>query len=159
MEFYDEYVRKSIRKDVDYLAPRLRPGDRREIHAATGKRGQEYTSLLTGFESSDICCTFITPDKEPAGIFGVCAPTNRWGRVWMFGTRSVERWPILFLKRTRVWVDLLNIMYPLLYNVVDTRNTAHIKWLKWCGFGFINTTTHNDVDFKFFMRGGNTPNV
>lgn len=153
------YVRQTVRGDINYLAPRLRPADRQEIEAVTGKKDQEEASLLKGYETSDVCSTFLTPEGNPAGMFGVVAPSGHWGRIWLLATPDIERWPKLFIRYSRPILGLLNIKYPILYNVVDTRNTVHIRWLKWSGFRFMHRIQHNATEFQFFMKGGTNPLV
>ena len=151
MAWVDEYVRTATKKDVIYLAKHLRQDDVNEA-AAWGK--DPFAALVSGLENSTPCLTFIDPEGNPAGMFGV-VPQGRWGAVWMLGTDAIERWPIKFLKRSKPWVERLNVIFPLLYNVVDERNTVHIAWLSWCGFEFAQQRmAYRGTSFKYFARGG-----
>ena len=151
MSQFDEYVRTATKKDVVYLAKHLRQDDVNEA-AAWGK--DPFAALVSGFDNSTPCLTFTDPEGNPAGMFGV-VPQGRWGAVWMLGTNAIERWPITFLKRSKPWVERLNVIFPLLYNVVDERNTVHIAWLSWCGFEFAQQRmAYRGTSFKYFARGG-----
>jgi hypothetical protein len=35
-------------------------------------------------------------------------------------------------------VQTLQQNYDVLFNLVDERNTLHIRWIQWCGFTFVN---------------------
>ena len=43
-------------------------------------------------------------------------------------------------------VEIFQKRYRVLYNFIDARNTLHIKWLKWCGFTFIQK--HYDYGYE-----------
>lgn len=156
---FDKYVRTACLEDAYYIASNLRNADRQEIEACYGERGKELYALQRGIEESEICLTISEPQGTPAALLGVVCPSNNWGRVWLLGTNGIEAWSLRFLRHTKEWLERLNFIYPVLYNAVDTRNTLHVKWLKWCGFQFMNTYQKNNTTFQFFMRGGIPSNV
>lgn len=150
----EKYVRRATEADAVYLAPRLREADVEEIAAAGGGK-TPLVALLEGVQASVPCFTMVNPEGNPCGMFGVVPAGAYWGRVWMLAGSDVERWPVTFLKRCRQWVRMMNILYPLLFNVVYTKNTLHVKWLKWCGFGFMRKVVIDEKEFQYFLRGGN----
>lgn len=132
------YVRASQGEDAYYLAPRLREADKNEIAAASGL--DPLAALLVGLITSQPCRTICAADSEPIGIFGVVPDKEdkNVGSVWMMATDRIEepRNATPFLRQCRDWVEVMNGMYPTLWNAVDARNELHLKWLKWCGFEF-----------------------
>ncbi len=44
-------------------------------------------------------------------------------------------------------IDLMHRDYRLIHNVVDSRNTLHLNWLRWCGFKRLETRAINGVEF------------
>lgn len=148
-----QLVRPSIKKDIHYIAKRLRKEDKRELKAAGT---QSIVRLLKeGLHTSRPCLTLLTPDDIPCGLLGVVPVTFFYGRIWMLCTDKLPEYPIHVLKHSREWVNNLNLIYPIIGNAVDLRNEVHIKWLKWCGFTFLNKyQTCNNTVFQYFMKGG-----
>ena len=62
-------IRKTIETDIDFLAPRLRYEDKREILDSVGLN--PYQALRQGFVLSEICLTIVDTKDVPVGIFGV----------------------------------------------------------------------------------------
>ena len=58
--------------------------------------------------------------------------------LWLLATDNLKDIKFPFLKENKKVIDFLNTKYKILWNFVDCRNSLHIKWLKWCGFKFIN---------------------
>ena len=49
-----------------------------------------------------------------------------------------SKW-VWFCRNSDHIVDFVQRHYPVLWNVIDVRNTTHIRWLQWCGFEFGQT--------------------
>lgn len=130
------HTRPTTADDVLYVAERIRKADRQEIAASVG--GTPLRSLTRGLSLSAPCRTIVI-DDVPVAIFGVVPDqTNpERGFIWMLGTDAIESAPMTILRNCRALVETLNTFYPILTNVVDARNTVHLKWLRWCGFEFI----------------------
>lgn len=143
-----------MRSDVYYIAPRLRLTDRSEV-LATG-HGDVLDVLLRGFEESEVCLTLLTHTGVPFALLGVVSINKRWGRVWMLATDELNNMSIPFLKHTTAVLNALNFIYPVLYNIIDTRNDTHMTWLKWCGFNMMQKFEINNVTFQYFMKGCGT---
>lgn len=134
MKPYD--VRPATLADVQWLAPRLRGDDVREIRAASGQTPLE---ALTGAYHASSTCYAIEFHGELAALFGAApTPDPTLGSVWLLGSDAVERNAIRFLRESRQWIDRLHESYPILFNYVDARNTLHLKWLKWIGCVFLD---------------------
>jgi len=142
--------------DARALAPYLRKEDRDEIMAAVGLTPLQALPLCAAV--SDPCWSMIGDDGAIIGMFGV-APTHDElsGAVWMLAADALTqpRHAFQFLRQCRQWVDEMQARFPLLYNFVDARNTVHIRWLRWCGFTFINKHPewgHEKRPFFEFVR-------
>lgn len=128
-------TRKATAEDVAYLAPRLRTADKAEATAACGM--SPHDALMAGLDHATV---ILGSDDMPIAIYGVQPLNGIAGAVWMASTPAMTEPPYVteFIRQSRSMCDKLHADYPLLCNVVDERNTLHIRWLKWCGFIFIN---------------------
>lgn len=128
-------VRPAELLDVHYLASRLRAEDVVEIKAACGRRvGDVLRECIRSGRS------WVGVDAEgPFGVFGVAPAPHESGVgvPWMLATERLEKHTLQFLRECRFQVAELQRGYRLLRNLVDARNTVHIKWLAWCGFEFV----------------------
>ena len=91
---------------------------------------------------------FTVPDGKTAGMAGV----GDQGDIWMLCTPDIHRYPITFAREAKRYVDSRE--EPLLWNIVDSRNKAHLKLLKFLGFKFLRKFEwgpHN-VTFIEFCR-------
>ena len=89
---------------------------------------------------------------DPVAMFGVVPSDEQSGIVWMLGSNLLLDIKQVFLKQCKQEVIKLNNIYPLLYNIIDSRNTLHIRWIKWCGFKIIGKTMVNNIKFYEFCR-------
>jgi hypothetical protein len=122
--------------DAADVASRLREADKQEGWAALGVDPALY--LATGCDY-DRTWVIFNAEGENVALAGV-SPMDEpdLGQVWMVATDQLLNHQKEFLKHTRAFIDILHEDYPILFNWVDARNEVHIKWLKWCGFTFIN---------------------
>ena len=142
------HFRLTTLEDIKYLAPRLRQSDKEEILAGIGRT--PYHALLIGYYECAIVFTIVNPKNEPVGIFGVADCEDGTGTIWLLATDGLAKIQIAFLKECRKVVNVLNKKYKILWNFVDCRNQLHIKWLKWCGFQFINKTNYGVLNKPFY---------
>ena len=142
------HFKLSTLEDIKYLAPRLRHEDKQEILAGTGLF--PYEALLNGYQKSVIVFTIFNPKNKPVGIFGVDDCGNNVGGIWLVATKDLATIKIAFLKECREVVKVFNTKYKILWNWVDCRNSLHIKWLKWCGFQFINKKQYGVLQKPFY---------
>ena len=94
--------RKSIIKDLDFLAPRLRFEDKREILSNSGMI--PFQALYLSYKYSDISFTIVNPKDEPVGIFGVNNAGNNVGAIWLLATNDLSTAQILEKKIWEVWL-------------------------------------------------------
>ena len=146
--------------DVLAIGSNLRQEDKDEAKAATGLC-PEVAAWFSFYKSPTGGCWVIKNKEEdeiPIGMFGVCdhSEYDYVGVPWMIATPELESIQYRFIRRCREWVNKLHYGYWILTNVVDERNTTHIKWLKWCGFRFIKRHERYGpygLPFLEFVRG------
>ena len=108
------------------VASNLRPDDRRECVEGHGIEPIIHVVLAS---QSGSCWSFTMPNGETAGIVGIIDD-----QIWMLCTPVIHQYPLTFAREAKRWLD--SRTEPYLWNVVDKRNTAHIKLLKFLGFTF-----------------------
>lgn len=111
-------------------APFLRWQDVRELEAI-GQNPLFCLPLSVGVSEDPIA--FYTPEGEIAGMAGIRREDDLSGVVWMLCTKAVEKYPILFCKEAKAWIES-QTGFSVLHNVADPRNTLHMKLLKYLGF-------------------------
>ena len=127
------------------VASNLRPDDRREVEEGHGIPSALLPSLMSQNPSY---VYFTVPDGKTAGMAGV----GQEGDIWMLCTPVIYEKPILFARDAKRYVD--SRTEPLLWNIVDSRNTAHLKLLKFLGVKFLRKLKHgpNNITFIEFCR-------
>ena len=108
------------------VASNLRPEDRRECVEGHGIVPTIHIPLasLSGF-----CRYFTMPNGETAGMVGI-----QGSKIWMLCTPAIEKYPLTFAREAKRFIN--SRAEPCLWNVVDKRNTVHLKLLKFLGFTF-----------------------
>ena len=135
--------------DICELAPNLRSEDKREVNTL-GKTSEQ--SLLTGYLFGRVCRSIINNYGQVVGMYGVVPADNKTGLVWMLGSDKLKKIKIPFLKESRTEVEGMNTLFPHLWNIIDSRNEMHLKWIKWCGFKIIGERMVNNVKFYEFCK-------
>ena len=142
------HFRLSTLEDIKYLAPRLRRTDKEEILAGIG--ATPYHALLIGYFECAVVFTIVNPKNKPVAIFGINDVGNNVGAIWLLATDKLKDIQFPFLRENKKVIDFLNTKYKILWNFVDCRNQLHIKWLKWCGFKFINKKQYGVLQKPFY---------
>ena len=127
------------------VASNLRPEDRREIEEGWGYPALDVL-VKSALRNSGVW--FEVPNGETAGLAGV----DEGGLVWMVCTPSIEKYPITFAREAKRFIE--RRPEPLLWNIVDKRNTVHLKLLKFLGFKFLREILNgpNNLSFIEFCR-------
>ena len=127
------------------VASNLRSEDRREIEEG---HGLDPMTILPQAIDDDFCVYFITPNGRTAGMGGI----YNNGMIWMVCTPAIHKYPIAFVKEARRVLHTRT--ESLLWNIVDKRNTVHLKLLKFLGFKFLREISHgpNQLSFIEFCR-------
>jgi len=139
------YIHPITYKAALEVATNLRSDDLREVVEGHGLNPMILLPLAAE-EGSAVY--FTVPDGKTAGLAGV----GDGGAIWMLCTPEIERYPITFAREAKRFVDSRE--EPLLWNIVDCRNTVHLKLLKFLGFKFLRKVTHgpNNLPFIEFCR-------
>tara|TARA_X000000368_G_scaffold408685_1_gene389626 strand:+ start:5867 stop:6325 length:459 start_codon:yes stop_codon:yes gene_type:complete len=127
------------------VASNLRPEDRREVEEGHGTNPLGY---LIREAQRGTCVYFTVPNGKTAGMAGV----EDEGVVWMLCTPVIHDYPITFAREAKRFID--SRQEELLWNIVDERNTVHLKLLKFLGFKFLRRIVHgpNKLSFIEFAR-------
>ena len=127
------------------VASNLRPDDYKEVY-----EGHGHFPLFHLPQAAFIGDTvyFTVPNGKTAGLAGV--HTN--GAIWMLCTPAIHAYPIPFAREAKRFVD--SRKEKILWNIVDKRNTVHLKLLKFLGFKFLRELKHgpNQLTFIEFCR-------
>lgn len=130
-------ARPSTLSDAQFVGVRLRSEDQREIATASGST--DFPAILTRcMRKSKPCFTIYTPEKKPCAMFGTI-PKVEFAQIWMVCTDDLLPYSRDFLRQSVAWWARFHQKYPVLWNIVDTRNTVHIRWLEWVGCKFGET--------------------
>lgn len=143
-------VRLSRYGDIGELQDSLRQADVEELKALGITPDH---ALLTGFLASRYCYSGLDDRGTVICMFGVVDchdPTM--GTIWLLGSDMIPRVTLSFLRETKKYLRLFQEKYEMLTNIVDSRNSVHCNWLKWCGFVALRTVPMNGVPFFEFVR-------
>ena len=127
------------------VASNLRLEDRREVEEG---HGVDSTLALLEAVQKPSCVYFTVPSGKTAGMAGV----DPGGQIWMLCTPAIYDYPIWFARQAKRYVE--RQPHKLLWNIVDKRNVAHLKLLKFLGFKFLRELKHgpNQLTFIEFCR-------
>jgi hypothetical protein len=133
-----KFLRPVRLSDITHVERHMRKADVAECRAHGLEPG---LALLLSAQYSEQNHTIVAPDGEPLGICGL-TPGNAPGdkMVWMLGTDGLMKHKRTFLQESRVWIEEQAKRF-VLWNYVDSRNTVHVRWLKWVGAQFIGSKT------------------
>ena len=127
------------------VARNLRSDDRREVEEGHGL--DPFKHLVIEAQRSS-CIYFTVPNGKTAGMAGV----DPDGLIWMLTTPAIQEYPITFAREAKRFVE--SRTEKLLWNIVDKRNTVHIKLLRFLGFKFLREIKYgpNQLTFIEFCR-------
>ena len=149
-------IRSSVVTDAARLEPILRMEDRRECLTIRGPSTNIQEVLERGIESSFPSYTLESPDGNR--IICILGTVPHWygspvGAVWMVGSSEIEKIVYDFVRNSAYWVSrLFDDKYDVLLNSIDSRNTLHLRWLKWLGFKFIGQHLVSGINFYEFLK-------
>lgn len=140
---FDVDVRHTRYCDIPVIAQDMRQADIDEVFASSGRspaRALEYA-----LDHSTECFTIVSYTSHlPLAMFGY-RTEGLCSIVWMLGSNELYKYRMDFLRKSRKWCDYLQEQSPILYNLIDQRNTVHIRWLEWLGFKFVRVVPEYGV--------------
>lgn len=137
-------------QDIKVLANNLRKEDEREIRTMTQE--EPIKSMIRGFLVSDMC-KVVYLNKKLVLIYGVSKTSEaEVGCPYMLATDELPKIGLRFVRNSKHRIDEMHEFYPILFNYIDSRNSLHLKWLKWCGFEIIGEKFFNNVKFHRFIK-------
>ena len=139
-----KYIHPLTKEVAFEVASNLLPEDRREVEEGHGHDPKIIIPLAYQGDS----VYFRVPNGELAGIAGV----QKDGQIWMLCTPAILKYPVTFAREAKRYVD--SRQEKLLWNVVDIRNTVHIKLLRFLGFKFLRKLEYgpNKLTFMEFCK-------
>ena len=139
-----KYIHPLTKEVAFEVASNLLPEDRREVKEGHGHDPEIVIPLAYQGDS----VYFRVPNGELAGIAGV----QKDGQIWMLCTPAILKYPVTFAREAKRYVD--SRKEKLLWNIVDKRNTVHIKLLRFLGFKFLREIEYgpNKLTFIEFCR-------
>ena len=127
------------------VASNLREDDYREVY-----EGHGVFPLLhipqAAFNGDTVW--FEVPNGKTAGLAGV----QEGGKIWMLCTNAIHEYPLTFAREAKRFIE--SRQEKILWNIVDKRNTAHLKLLKFLGFKFLRELEYgpNNITFIEFCK-------
>lgn len=137
-------VYRSRVEDANQLAPLLRDEDVREIRDANGSTPLE--SLTHGVTLGTRCYTVADSD-QPVAMFGVMPN----GAVWLLASENLLEHRRQLVRESRRWLREMHRSFPVLWNYVDTRNRAHVRFLEWLGVEW-GQKLRSKPHFRYFQH-------
>ena len=122
------------------VASQLREDDRRECEEGHGIIPTIHIPLAS---TECFCVSFNVPDGRIAGLAGI----YKDGQIWMLCTSAIEDFPHHFAREAKRFIN--RRPEPYLWNIVDKRNTVHIKLLKFLGFTLHEEVRHGPNNLPF----------
>lgn len=140
-----EYINSITIEAALFVASNLLPADRREVKEGHGADPLQY---LLSEAAKGTCVSFKSPSGRIAGMAGI----DDGGQIWMLCTDVIHEHPLIFAREAKRWIESRE--EKLLWNVVDKRNTTHLKLLKFLGFKFLRELKYgpNQLTFIEFCR-------
>ena len=140
-----KYIHPITMEAAVEVASNLRPDDYREVFEGHGHYPLFHIPL-SAFNGDTVW--FEVPNGKTAGLAGV----QEEGKVWMLCTEAIHEYPLTFAREAKRFIE--SRKEKLLWNIVDKRNTAHLKLLKFLGFKFLRELKHgpNQLTFIEFCR-------
>ncbi|HEX7857491.1 MAG TPA: hypothetical protein VF503_27735 [Sphingobium sp.] len=136
---------------VTYIAEHMRQSDVDELNARLGLTPLE--ALSTSIHISSHGWVIVDGKGKPIAMFGAAPIPDQLGKgaMWLLGTDGVERHGRRIALNTRRYLDRMNDAYPYLWNYVDARNAASLRWLHGAGCKIVGEVPEMGVERRPFL--------
>ena len=128
----DISLRPACKADFYIIAQNLRPADKAELQRTHGRADGD---LLAYFAQYSTVCGVVAARGKTVALWGLVpdgAPSCR-ACVWLLTARGVEKFPLGFCKAARVLMSGFLRLYPEIYNYIDARYPAAVRFAQWLG--------------------------
>ncbi len=117
---------------AEELSRNLREADLRELREVEpDARPKAILSWSLGVSSS----AFTALHEDRVVCMGGVAPRgDTSGSVWLLGTDLMVSHRVALGRVSPPCIDLMHRDYRIIHNHADSRNRAHLRWLRWLGF-------------------------
>ena len=124
------HIRKAEVGDIAYLSEHLRPEDKAEIKAASGRDPENGIRHAVKLKEAWVG----VHDQGPWVIWGHISTKRESATLWCLATTQISQHRAGFLRISKVWIKNLEQQYKHLNCFTDSRNKEHHRWLKFMGF-------------------------
>ena len=133
---------------IKLIAADMRQDDIDEVWASNHFTPLE--SIVKGWELSDFS-TVVMGDGQPLVIIGLVKRDilSGSGVIWMLGANRALNYRREFFRQTKPIIDEMLTICPRLCNMVHSKNTVSIVWLRWLGFTIDDPIPHGPDDELF----------
>ena len=144
-----KYIHDATPEAALEVASNLRPDDRREVVEGHGVDPMLIPLII----NEGFCVSFTVPNGRTAGLAGI----QDGGIIWMLTTPAIHDYPLTFAREAKRFID--SRTEPLLWNIIDKRNTVHLKLLRFLGFKFLREIKYGPNNLTFIEFCYVFPNV
>jgi hypothetical protein len=149
-----EWVKPTVEM-IESIAADMRQADAEEVWAS--HHHTPLQSLMGGWETSDVS-TVAMCDGEPLVMIGLVKRDilSGSGVIWMLGANRSLKHKKEFFRQTKPIINEMLTICPRLCNMVHSKNTISIVWLRWLGFTIDDPIQHGPDDelfHKFHLEG------
>ena len=134
-----KYIHDATPEAALEVASNLRPEDRREVVEGHGVDPMLIPLII----DEGFCVSFTVPNGRTAGLAGI----QDGGIIWMLTTPAIHDYPLTFAREAKRFID--SRTEPLLWNIIDKRNTVHLKLLRFLGFKFLREIKYGPNNLTF----------
>lgn len=140
-----KYIHPATVEAAIEVASNLRYEDHRELVEG---HGYDPMVVIPEAVSKSFCVYFTVPNGKTAGMAGI----HSNGAIWMLCTPAIDEYRITFAREAKKFIE--SRQEKMLFNIVDARNVAHVKLLRFLGFKFLRVIEHgpNNLPFIEFCR-------
>ena len=135
-----KYIYNVTEEAAKEVASNLRDEDYREIYEGHGIKPEVIIPICA---QNGFCVHFKSPSGKTAGLAGI----QKGGLIWMVTTPVIYEHPMMFARECKRFINSRE--EPLLWNIIDKRNTVHLKLLRFLGFKFLREIIHGPNQLPF----------
>jgi len=124
------HIRRAEERDIPYLAENLRPEDKDEIKAASGRDPESGIRHAVDLQEAWVG----VHDQGPWVIWGHLVIQPKVATVWCLATTQLKEHRAVFLRVSSSWFNSFGTQFRSLNCFTDSRNEEHHRWLKFMRF-------------------------